>query len=193
MTTDFNYNKTTRKINRMIRKNFGTSCNCFFGYDKQWKVYRLSFFYMVDNKPTQIVESTLNHIFFNSLNGQSMKDDTAEEKIETFCNQSLNFFKDRKNFLLYLANMFVNKFNMSETGAINETYKWQDCILTVFSQNKNNYTLFLDVGRLGALSIINPLAKMTEGLEIKTNQLNCKYKVLELDMSALENLIMLYS
>ena len=176
----------------MIRKNFGATCNCWFGYDVQWKVYRLSFVYMIDNKPTQIVDSTLNHIFFNGLNGQTMKDDTTENQIKLFCNQSLNFFKDRKKFLLDLTDMFINKFNMPETGAINETYKWQDCILAIFSPNKNNYTLFLDVGRLDGLPTTNPLGKMTEGLEIKTNK-RCKYKVLELDMSAFENLIMFYS
>ena len=196
MTIDYEYDKKTKTINRFIKKTFGSSCNCAFGFDTVYKCYRILFVEQLSSqkgkKYTQITNSELNHIFFNGLTGATIKDEATIEQIKTYCVQHLNYFHDRKDFLFQLADIFIKKFHMAETAAINAVNEWQDCILTAYESAKGQYTLLLDARSLDRLGENNPLRKMLEGVELLERG-DCKYKEIKLEMETLENLLLLYS
>ena len=197
MSFIFDYDQKTKKVNRMIRKFFGVECNCFFCYDTIADHYRLSFVETMNDKkhtPTQLINDSLNHLFFNNLNGPTINPVSSFEEIQSFCGTRLNMFKDRRNFLLELCNLFTSKFNMTETGAVSEANTWQECIYAAWkSENKNQINLYLSHARLENLSKKHVLYKMTRGLDIKKNPHGVQYKILELDMDALEATILMYS
>lgn len=196
MILNFEYDKKTKTINRFIKKTFGASCNCALGYDMTFKCYRILFTLQLSkqkkNKQTQITISELNHIFFNGLNGARINDEATIEQIKTYCVQHLNYFPDRRDFLLQLTDIFITKFSMAETAAINAVNEWQDCILTAYESAKDQYTLLLDARSLDGLGENNPLRKLLEGVELLEKG-DCKYKEIKLDMETLENLLLLYS
>ena len=196
MMLNFEYDKKTKTINRFIKKTFGASCNCVFGYDMIFKCYRILFTSQLSKskkyKQTLIMSSELNHIFFNGLNGATIKDEATIEQIKTYCVQHLNYFPDRRDFLLQLADIFITKFSMAETATINSVNEWQNCILTVYESAKDQYTLLLDARSLDRLAENNPLRKMLEGVELLEKG-DCKYKTLEIDINYLENMLLLYS
>lgn len=195
----FDYNKKTKQINQMIKKLFGASCNCFFAYDLENKIYRLTFCntYKVDKKviPSQSVISELNHMFFDNLNGTIIKDDADVENIKIYCIQQLNGFDTRKLLLLSLFDMFIKEFNMPYGGALSEVSNWQRYLLTTIRKSKNEITLCLDYDNL--MDDINmknnPLQKMASGVEIHKNKSGFKYVELDLDLSTLPTTIRLYS
>ncbi len=196
MSLIFDYDQKTKKVNRMIRKFFGVGCNCFFCYDTIADRYRLSFVETMDNKkhtPTQLINDSLNHLFFNNLNGPTINPVSSFEEIQSFCAANLNMFKDRRNFLLTLCNIFTNSFNMTETAAVSTANEWQQCIMTVWESKKNHVILYLDPIVLDRLHKDHRLYKMTKGLDINENPKGVKYKILELDLEALETTILLYS
>lgn len=193
MSLNFEFDKTTKKINQMIKKNFGKKCNCFFCYDTNSKTHRLTFVEAFsDGKPTQIIEQHMNHIFFNNLMGASIDEKASIEQIKTFCIQNLNYFIDRKDFLLKLIDIFTKEYNMPEVGAINEAFHWQDCIFTAYKTKQNEIFLYLYEDSLEKLSENSCLYKMTQGLDINTNTNGFRYKILSLDLETLPLTIELY-
>lgn len=196
MSLIFDYDKRTKKINRILRKYCGVGCNCFFCYDTVADSYRLCFVETIDDKkhtPTQLINDSLNHLFFNNLNGTSVKESASDKDIESYCVMSLNFFQDRKNFLLRLCNIFATSFHMTETAAVSSANEWQQCIMMVVESKKNHVTLYLDPVVIDRLHHDHKLYKMTKGLDVNESPKGVKYKTLELDLESLENTILLYS
>lgn len=194
MSLNFEFDEKTKKINRIIKKSFGKKCNCFFCYDTNSKSYRFTFVEIFsDGKPTQVIDQHLNHVFFNNLIGTSIKENTTIEQIKTFCLQNLNYFIDRKDFLLNLIDIFIKEFGMPEIGAINEVHYWQDCILTVYKTKQNKIFLYLYENSLEQIPETNCLYKMTQGLKTNINDNHVKYKILDLDLETLSTTIEMYS
>ena len=195
MSFVFDYDKKTKQINRMIRKYFGVDCNCFFCFDTLADGYRLSFVETTSDKkhaPTQLINDSLNHLFLNNLNGIRINAVATNEEILSLCASHLNYYKDRRNFLLNLCNLFCTKFNMTETGAVSDANIWQSCILSMW-QTKNKVTLLLSPQDLENISKRNVLYKMAKGLDVHKNSNGVEYKMLELDMDTLEATILMYS
>ena len=119
-------------------------------------------------------------MFFNNLNGTSVKESASDKDIESYCVMSLNFFQDRKNFLLRLCNIFATSFHMTETAAVSSANEWQQCIMMVVESKKNHVTLYLDPVVIDRLHHDHKLYKMTKGLDVNESPKGVKYKTLEL-------------
>ena len=187
------FHNEMEKINREIRKDFGTSCNCFLSWDYSMNNYRFTFTELDENKkPTEIINEKMNLIFFNSLLGPVINKEATEQQLKSFYICNLNYFKDRKRFLFSLVDMFIKDFNKEEYDAINEANKWQRCLLCAAYDSKSDVKLCLDVGLLSILPEEHPLARMSKPLDTLQERA-CRYKILDLNMKTLTNTLLLYS